>query len=333
MALDLQADPFDAARAEAMIAGYDARWSADEYEVLAVEVEFRAPLTNPETGAASRTFQRGGKMDLIVRECAGQRRTLVGEHKTSGEDIGPGSPYWRKLAMDGQMSGYLIGAKALGFECEGVLYDVLRKPGLKPLKKTAEIKLKKDGTPYANQRLADETPEEYRARCIEAIAADPAGYYLRGDVVRMEAEAAEALWDDWQAAAIMREAARAGRHPRNPDACMKWGRPCTFWDVCTGTASLDDPTRFVRSEHVSPELAPSGGLPILSASRLRAARSCLRLHQLQYLDGYRPTVEPEALAFGSLIHRGLEAWWKATPAERLEAAIAAIRSPAAAVNP
>lgn len=325
-------DAFDHARAEAMMVGYDCRWlpDADRYDVLATEIEFRAPLINPETGAASRTYQRGGKLDGMIRERYDLQRTLVREHKTAGEDIGPGSTYWRKLAMDGQVSGYLAGSVALGIPCEGVLYDVLRKPALKPLKKVAEVKLRKDGQPCAGQRLADETPDEYRARCIEAIAADPGGYYLRGDVVRMEAEAAEALWDDWQTAAIMREAARQGRHPRNPDACMRWGRPCSFWDACTGTASLDDMTRFYRSERISPELEPSEGLPILSASRLRSARSCLRLHQLQYLEGYRPVVEPEALTFGTLIHAALAAWWSA-PTDKIGAALAAIRSPV--VNP
>jgi hypothetical protein len=36
-------------------------------------------------------------------------------------------------------------------------------------------------------------------------------------------------------------------------------------------------------------------------------------------------VEDEVLRFGTLIHKGLEAWWKAPPAERLEAALAAIQ--------
>lgn len=318
-------DAFAVARAAAMLTGYDCRWSGDEYDVLAVEVEFRAPLVNPETGASSRTFQRGGKIDAVVRERGGQQRTLVCEHKTAGEDVGPGSNYWRRLGMDGQLSGYLVGAKALGFSCEGVLYDVLRKPPVRPGKKAAELRLRKDGQPYAGQRVADETPEEYRARCMEVIAQDPNGYYMRGDVVRLESEAEEALFDDWQTAAILREADRAGRAPRNPDACMKWGSPCQFWDICTGTASLDDATRFRRSEHVSPELtAASEELPILSASRLRSARSCLRLHKLQFLDGYRPVVESENLSFGSLVHEGLAAWWQAQPTERLDAALAAI---------
>ncbi len=306
-------DPFDLARAEAMLRGYDARYGEEmgaRYIVLAVEAEFRAPLVNPETGAASRTFQRGGKIDAIAHDVQGSRDVVV-EHKTASEDISPGSAYWKKLRMDGQVSGYFLGADALGFKAEACLYDVLGKLSLRPYQP-------------GKKRERAETPEEYRDRCIEAIIAEPDAYYRRGDVVRLEAEAEEALFDDWQTAQQMREAQRLGRFPRNPDACMKWGRACDYFEVCTGEASLSDPTRFRQSQNISPELTAFGGLPVLSASRLRAARSCQRLHRFQYLDGIRPAVEAESLRFGSLIHRGLEAWWKAPTGERLEAALAAL---------
>ena len=97
-----------------------------------------------------------------------------------------------------------------------------------------------------------------------------------------------------------------------------------MWQVSGREASIDDPLRFRRSDHVSPELAPTDGLPILSASRLRAARSCQRLHRFHYLDGVRPVVEADTLRFGTLIHRALEAWWRAPEGERLDAALAAL---------
>jgi hypothetical protein len=302
---------FDTAKAEAMLRGYDARWGDDmaEYEVVFVEAEFRAPLINPETGAASRTWQRGGKLDAGCIHKPTARRLIV-EHKTSTEDIGPGSAYWQKLQMDGQVSGYFVGADALGFTADACLYDVLGKPKLRPYEP-------------GKKRLVAETPDEFLLRCLDAVAADPNAYFRRGEVVRLEAESAEALFDDWQTASQMREAQRFGRFPRNPDACFKWGRACQYFEVCTGQASIEDPVRFRRSE-VNPELAAAGGLPVLSASRLKAARSCQRLHRFQYLDCIRPAVEPDALRFGSLIHAGLEAWWRAPNGERLDAALAAL---------
>jgi hypothetical protein len=53
-----------------MIRGYHARWSGDALEVVAIEREFVAPLVNPTTGAASRTFCLAGKLDAIVRRTA-----------------------------------------------------------------------------------------------------------------------------------------------------------------------------------------------------------------------------------------------------------------------
>jgi hypothetical protein len=52
-------DPYQLARAEALLFGYHARWIDDveKYDVIAVESEFRAPLVNPATGAESKTFR------------------------------------------------------------------------------------------------------------------------------------------------------------------------------------------------------------------------------------------------------------------------------------
>lgn len=60
----------------------------------------------------------------------------VVEHKSTSLDIGEGSPYWKRLILDGQISNYNTGTRALGHEPVGVLYDVIRKPTLRPLKAT-----------------------------------------------------------------------------------------------------------------------------------------------------------------------------------------------------
>lgn len=248
-------DPYVRARAEAMLAGYAVAWDAIECEVLGVEVEFRLPLINPESGAPSRTWQLGGKLDVIVRLADG--RTAIIEHKTTSEDASAGSTYRSRLTLDGQVSAYFDGAAALGHVADVCIYDVLVKPKQRPLKKSAEIKLKKDGTPYANQRLEDETPEEYRARCVEAIIADPNAYFQRVEVVRLAVERDEYAFDVWQLGRQIREAEIAKRAPRNPDACFRYGTECEFWPVCSGVASIDDVTRYRRvdPEHPHEELA------------------------------------------------------------------------------
>jgi hypothetical protein len=320
-------DAFEIAKAEAMLTGYHFRWSgdADLYEVLAVEAEFFTALVNPTTGAPSRTWRLGGKLDAAVREIATGREGVV-EHKTSTEDVTPGSDYWKRLRLDGQVSTYFEGARALGLDPQFCLYDVLATPKLRPYKATPleARKFTKDGALYKTQREADETPEEYRTRVLNAIAEDPDGYFQRGEVVRLQSEMDEAMFDVWQIGQQMRESERAGRYPRNPDACVRFGKTCQYFGVCTGEASLADPTKFRRSS-LHPELASvNGTTAILSSSRLKDARACQRLHRYRYIDCIRPAEEAAVLRFGSLIHLGLEAWWKAPPGERLDAALAAI---------
>lgn len=74
------------------------------------------------------------------------------------------------------------------------------------------------------------------------------------------------------------------------------------------------------------------GMALLTASRLRAFRRCARLETITYVEGWRPVQEEDALAFGTLWHTGLEAWWTAhqrqAPADALGAGLAAVASKA-----
>lgn len=253
-ALQGEADEFDRARAEALLTGYHFRWIDEPMRVLAVEAKFETDLRNPETGRPSRTWRLGGKLDGVIEVEAEQG---IMEHKITAEDMGPGTTYWSRLRLDGQVSNYFLGAEALGFAPAWCLYDVLRRPAQRPYKATPKdaIKLKKDGTPYAGTRLADETPGEFKARVLAAIAEAPNDYYSRGRVVRLEREVVEAMTDTWQTARILHENGLRGFAPRNVDACTRFNRSCPFLPVCCGEASLDDATLYRKVESVHPELA------------------------------------------------------------------------------
>lgn len=250
------ADAFDKVRALELMRGYTIRWGAEPYRAVAVESEFECALVNPLTGRESRTWRLAGKLDVVVEHIETLDKFLM-EHKSSSEDITPGSEYWRRLTLDGQVSMYYEGARSLGHDVQGCIYDVIGKPGLKPLKATPveSRKYTKDGRLYAAQRLEDETPEEFRVRLVEDIAADPAGYFQRGSVVRLESEMIDALYDIWQLGQQIAEAENVGRYPRNPDACVRYGRTCEYFGVCTGEVSLEDPTQFVQLTTPFPELS------------------------------------------------------------------------------
>jgi hypothetical protein len=242
---------------DCMISGYRSRWPADEYEVLEVEKEFSTPLVNPDTSRESMTWVLSGKVDAIVRHRSTGEKYVM-EHKTTSEDISPGSLYWKRLRMDGQISVYIEGARSLGHAVEGCIYDVLKKPSLRPLKSTPEAdrKYKKDGSLYATQRAADETPEDFKSRIIESISSDPDKYYARGTVVRLASEMSEFNCDIWETSKQMHESERLGTHPRNPDACNAFGHLCEFFPICTGETTLED-TRYAKQDTANPELKES----------------------------------------------------------------------------
>lgn len=264
-------DEFEQARAEELLSGYDAWWGVkmDEYEVLGAELEYRAPLLNPATMRASRTWQLGGKIDGILRRRS-DGRVLVMEHKTTSDAIeSDADNYWSTLALDGQISGYVIGAEALGYQVDEILYDVIRKVGQRPKRATPEAERKyrqpkgpdeKTWAPndprllYATQRLYDETPDEYRARIREEIQAAPERYFQRRVIARTESQIRDYLQDAWQLGRGMADMAADGYAPRNPDACHRFGA-CSMWSVCgVGAHPSDFPTEFRQSSDVNPEL-------------------------------------------------------------------------------
>jgi len=114
----------------------DGQRRASDLAFEAVELSFDVPLVNPVTGALSRAFTLAGKIDGIVRLADG--RLAVLEYKTAGEDIAPDADYWLRLRCDGQISLYVLAARALGYDVATVLYDVTRK---------RTIRLRKDETP------------------------------------------------------------------------------------------------------------------------------------------------------------------------------------------
>ena len=246
---------------------------------------------------------------------------LVVEHKTTSSDITPGSTYWRKLTLDTQVSQYLGATEGV----EGMLYDVIRKPGIKPFKATPEAdrKYTKAGTLYAAQRERDETPEEYAVRLRADISEGPNKYYARGIIVRLPSERTEAARDTWLVAGSIRESMRLDAWPRNPGSCDAYGRTCDYWAVCAGETTIQDDTRFRTAETPHEELPGIvHRLPLLSNSAMSAYRACPRKYLYSYVQRRRPIVTPHALTFGTLIHAGLEVWWSSVD---LGATLAAVQ--------
>lgn len=252
------ADPFEGVRAEELLRGYETRWWVESalYEVLAVEAEYRAPMWNPDTDRDSKTWQLAGKIDGIVRRRS-DGRTLVMEHKTTVEAINDDTDhYWSTLALDPQISGYVIGAEALGHSVDEILYDVIRKPAQRPLLATPveARKFTKDGRLYANQRAEDETLDEYRSRIRAAIEEAPDRYFQRRSIPRTQSQIRDYLVSAWAQSRAMRDLQLANVSYPNAEACHRFGE-CPLWKVCsTGSTPAAFPEDFVKVENVNPEL-------------------------------------------------------------------------------
>ena len=250
-------DPYRDMTLKALYEGYLDRWERDDderFERVAAEVYFEAPLMNPETGGISKTWVLAGKIDAIARERSSGKLYII-EHKTTSQDIGPGSDYWRRLAIDGQVSGYYVGAQSNGYDVENCLYDVIRKPTIKPYKATPEDKRKynKDGSLSKTCREFDETPEEWYHRLELDIIQRPDYYYARVEVARSADDLTDYLFDMWAVGREIADAQRLGRFSRNPQNCQSYGK-CEFFDVCSGCADIDDVTLFRNAEDPNEEL-------------------------------------------------------------------------------
>ena len=256
-------------------------------------------------------------------------KVYLWETKTSSEDIGPGSTFWKRTILDPQLSLYIPALQTLGHDPHGCVYDVLRKLQLDPKKATPIEKreyTKKDGKLYKSQRETDESPQEYYERCLSSIAENPDRYYARGVVVRLEDEIREAAADTWNTASQMRDARRLNIYPRNPDSCVQWSRECDYLSVCAKMADINDPILF-QHEPAHVELDPGEGglsddLSLLTQSSMRCYRSCPKKFYYRYVLRQRPLKKAETLSTGSSIHAALEVYRKT--GGDLDAALAAL---------
>lgn len=242
-------DPFQLAKAEVLMAAYDARWAPAmaEWEVLGVEVEFIATIPG------RKRLRIAGKLDKVLRKRADGSKWF-GEHKTTGADLSEGSTYWQRLRMDPQVSIYFRGGREIGHDFVGCLYDVVDRPSHRQ-KKATPPELRKYTQPtkkepvsrlYKNQRENDESIDEFKQRLVEEIGAAPELYFARSEIVRLESELAASDQDVEALALQIRAGTQTGLAPRNPAGCFQYNRPCDFLGPCSGVESLDDDTKFRR---------------------------------------------------------------------------------------
>lgn len=228
---------YRSAEAQALVIGYGARYRADEVEVLAIEQDFSVTIGKRDFSDVE-TWQ--GRIDLITRS----RRNgsvYVWEHKTTEEDTSPGSRYWQRLDLDYQIPLYLLGARSLGYDPAGVVYNVLARGVCRPVMATPRDKQRRklDGNLYANQRADDESTDAFFARVALDIGNRHERYYARQVIARTTSEYAASQADLIAVARLLRAAEREEAWPHNGSACQRFGRACDYLPVCSRQDTID----------------------------------------------------------------------------------------------
>ena len=262
-----------------LVCGYVWRWQGDGLTVLATEQAFEMPIVNPSTGREARNFRIAGKLDKVVRRADG--RVLLKEHKTTGDSIEADSDYWRRLRIDSQVSLYMLGARYKGFGVEGILYDVIHKPGMRPKQmpvldgdgfkivtnETGERQFKTNNSPYQSANKAKgwtlettlETPTAFGDRLNADIGARPDFYYRREEIARLGSDLDEFEVELWHRQKNLRECQKHGWWDRNTDACLHPYR-CAYRELCfqgINPTNGDIPEGYRKLDYVHPELEGS----------------------------------------------------------------------------
>ncbi len=263
--------PFEWESERAMLAysfvGYVWHYQHDEYETLETELQFELPLINPVTGLPHRQAPPiVGKIDRTVRTPL--NRKLVVEYKSTGSDIDSGADYWKRLRMDTQVSIYTYAARRLGLEAEGTLYDVYKKPGIRPkLLTQSESKKFMDTGEYEGAAFEvevfdggagigldqvkvngmtmteikpgkkegtfqiRETPEMYGARLLNMIYKEPEKFFARRELVRTDKELEDFERELWGIYQTMRMMERDGNYFKNEQQCEATYK-CPYTQIC-----------------------------------------------------------------------------------------------------
>jgi len=177
------------------------------HHIEAVEEEFKVFLRSLASYQYSR-YQLVGKKDLKTTDCHGN--LWLWDHKTGSTKL---NRDW--LSLNDQMAFYLWSEIELGNHPIGIVYNLIRKPCIRPRK--------------------GEQPDEWQARLSEDIAFRSEFYFQHELIVKSPKMVEQTQQELWHLAHLV------GKEPilRNPSACQFMG--CAYREVC----QIDSP--LIRS--------------------------------------------------------------------------------------
>lgn len=181
-----------------LAAYYDYYGEREDCGQLNPEVQFRSRITE--------IFTAEGKIDSLGSKLDGL--SVMIENKQTSDSIAPDSEYWLRLSFNVQLYQYIVEARKMGWDVSEVLYDVCRKPQIRPKsiddldKDGLKIVVDADGNRIFNQKGKNkglprqspdkekgyvvkshvETPDEFSDRLYNDVRLRPDFYFVRKEV-------------------------------------------------------------------------------------------------------------------------------------------------------
>jgi len=272
-------DAYAAATVAGLLTGYY-RYYGERETVghLNPEVQFDYKLKG------SRTFSAAGKLDGLGSLSDG--RSVIVEAKTTSDSLAPESSYWLRLRFNPQILQYVSAVRAAGWQISEVIYDVTRKPCIKPkqitdcdssglkivLDRNGNRVFKTNGEPRQTCCEADghtlkshlETPDEFADRLIADIASRPDFYFCRREIPILDDDLDDFVDSRLEIAdRILRARKREKRFVDNPERA--WVRNvdqricncCSYASFCLQNIkpNLEEPPEGFSIQPFNPELA------------------------------------------------------------------------------
>lgn len=197
---------YDCATVASLLIGYFTYYGKIEtFGKLYPECEFDYPLDGSDT------FRVVGRLDGLG--VLHDERAAIIEAKTTSASVDPNSNFWLRLRFNMQVFQYVCAARKSGWDISHAVYDVTRKPSIRP--KTIDIRdknglkivlnqdgvraIKKNGQPRESGSVKGglvtqsrlESPEEFGDRLVEDISARPDFYFVRKEVAILDGDVAE----------------------------------------------------------------------------------------------------------------------------------------------
>ena len=224
----------------------------EKYEIVEPELQFIVPVRT-KSGRRSPKFKFAGKTDGILRNILGDNRLYLHEIKCPANW---GEEDEKFLSIDEQITGYCWAMREIGIQVSGVVYTVIKKPGMDfSLTKEAQKRKReatKENKTYVYNSITDyETAEELVGRMKKDMLEYPEKYFIRKMFQRKPEDLdafSRRLYDRCRDVVVL-----AKNEPFPQPSLMKC-RTCTVFDLCANWGEETMKGKYERKSQKHTEL-------------------------------------------------------------------------------